>query len=35
MREKTFSSPAMRPRKKKRSVVQNGTVLCFCLLFKK
>jgi hypothetical protein len=34
-REKTFSSPAMRPRKKKRSVVQNGTVLCFCLLFKK
>ena len=30
--EKTSSSPAMCLGKKKRSVVQNGTVLCFCLL---
>jgi len=30
--EKTSSSPTMRPGKKKRSVVQNGTVLCLCLL---
>ena len=33
--EKTSSSPAMCLGKKKRSVVQNSTVLCFCLLLYK